>query len=90
MRFVRAVPGNEGGPPPSPNVVLIAFFGREPGSPKPARLMDFPVLFCYMARHGGVGAYANATMQSREPNWQKEQACRFSSVTTMSTRPSKC
>ena len=24
-----------------------------------------------MPRHGGVGAYANATMQSREPNWQK-------------------
>jgi len=26
--------------------------------------MDFPALFCYMARHGGVGAYANAAMQS--------------------------
>jgi hypothetical protein len=64
MRFVRAVPGSEGDPPPPRNVVLIAFFGREPGWPKPARLMDFPVLFCYMPRHGDVGAYANAAKQS--------------------------
>jgi small subunit ribosomal protein S21 len=28
--------------------------------------MDFPVLFCYMPRHDGVGAYANAAKQSRE------------------------
>jgi hypothetical protein len=26
--------------------------------------MDFPGLFCYMPRHGGVGAYANAAWQS--------------------------
>jgi hypothetical protein len=32
--------------------------------PKPAGLMDFPAPFCYMARHGGVGAYANAAGQS--------------------------
>ena len=30
--------------------------------PKPAGLMDFPALFCYMPRQGGVGAYANAAM----------------------------
>jgi len=26
--------------------------------------MDFPAPFCYMGRHGGVGAYANAARQS--------------------------
>ena len=50
--------------------------------------MDFPVLFWYWAAQSGVGFLASRYAIPRT-ELQKEHACRFSSVTITSIKPSR-